>query len=129
MWSVILTYTVGVIIFLVFPNKQELRPMEFTRDNFMVDIVRNLYNFDTNTNVCPSIHVLGAFCVQFAAMKSRIFRGWRWQLAFWISTVLISVSTIFLRQHSVIDIFAALLIAALCYLAQFVIYPRLRRGK
>ena len=41
----------------------------------MVDIVRKLYNFDTNTNVCPSIHVLGAFCVQFAAMKSRIFAG------------------------------------------------------
>lgn len=129
MWSVIITYTIGVILFLVFPNKQELRPVTFERDNFMIDIVRKLYNFDTNTNVCPSVHVLGAFTVQFAAMKSRIFSGWKWQLAFWISTVLISISTVFLRQHSIIDIFVALAVAAFCYLVQFVLYPRLRSRK
>lgn len=127
MWSVMITYTVGVIIFLVFPNKQDLRPVDFERDNFMIDIVRALYDFDTNTNVCPSIHVLGAFCVQFAAMKSRIFRGWRWQTAFWISTVLISISTVFLRQHSILDIFVALAVAAFCYVVQFVLYPLWRR--
>ena len=129
MWSVILTYSIGVLIFLVFPNKQELRPVAFDRDNFMTRIVQRLYQFDTNTNVCPSIHVLGAFCVQFAAMKSRIFRGWRWQTVFWILTVFISVSTVFLRQHSVIDIFVALAVAALCYLGQFVLYPRLRNRR
>ena len=129
MWSVIITYTIGVVIFLVFPNKQELRPVDFARDNFMVEIVRRLYNFDTNTNVCPSIHVLGAFCVQFAAMKSRIFAGWRWQLAFWISTILISISTIFLRQHSVLDILAALVIVLFCYVVQFILYPRLREKR
>lgn len=127
MWSTIITYTIGVIIFLVFPNKQELRPIAFERDNFMIDIVRYLYDFDTNTNVCPSIHVLGAFTVQFAAMKSKIFSGWKWQTAFWICTILISVSTVFLRQHSVIDIFAALAVAAVCYLLQYVLYPRIRK--
>ena len=62
-------------------------------------------------------------------MKSRIFAGWRWQLAFWISTILISVSTIFLRQHSVLDILAALVIVLFCYVVQFILYPRLREKR
>ncbi len=127
MWSIMITYTIGVIIFLAFPNCQKLRPTEFTRDNFMIDIVKNLYNFDTDTNVFPSIHVLGAVSVQFAAMKSKIFAGWKWQTTFWILTILISISTVFLRQHSVLDILGAVAVSVFCYLVQYVIYPRVKR--
>ena len=115
MWYVILSYSITVLIYVVWPNMQPLRPMEFPRENWMVDIVKRLYDFDTNTNVCPSIHVLGSLAVCFAGLHSRTLRGWGWKVFFIVSTVLISLSTVFLKQHSIIDVYAALAVGALCY--------------
>ena len=121
MWSVMITYTIGVIIFLVFPNKQELRPMEFTRDNFMVDIVRNLYNFDTNTNVCPSIHVLGSVAAMFGLLDCRRLQKPWFKFAVVIAALLICASTVFMKQHSVLDVIAAV---PLCLLGHYLCYHR-----
>lgn len=118
MWFIILTYSITCLIYLVFPNMQELRPQtieEIGRDNFLVDIAFYLYNFDTNTNVCPSLHVIGSFAVFFAAWHSERFGKWYWRLIFGIATVLISISTVFLRQHSIIDVFAGLAVCAIVY--------------
>lgn len=114
-WFVILSYSITAIIYLLWPNMQALRPMEFTRDNWMIDIVKGLYDFDTNTNVCPSIHVLGSFAVCFAGLHSRTLKGWGWKVFFIVSTALISLSTVFLKQHSILDVFAALILCAVCY--------------
>lgn len=115
MWFVILSYSVTAIIYLLWPNMQALRPVDISRDNWMVDIVHKLYNFDTNTNVCPSIHVLGSFAVCFAGLHSRTLKGWGWKVFFVVSTLLISASTVFLKQHSILDVFAALALCAVCY--------------
>ena len=124
MWFVILSYSVTAIIYIVWPNMQPLRPMEFPRDNWMVDIVKNLYDFDTDTNVCPSIHVLGSLAVCFAGLHSRTLRHWGWKLFFVVSTVLISLSTVFLKQHSIIDVYAALAVGAVCYVLVFFVICR-----
>ncbi|MBR3894235.1 MAG: phosphatase PAP2 family protein [Clostridia bacterium] len=119
MWFIILSYSITAAIYLIWPNMQALRPIDFPRDNWMTDIVRGLYDFDTNTNVCPSIHVLGSLAVCFAGLHSRTLRGWGWKLFFVISTVLISLSTVFLKQHSIIDVLAALVLGAVCYVLVF----------
>ncbi len=119
MYYTILTYTLTVIIYIIYPTSQELRPIEFSRDNVFTDIVSFLYGFDTNTNVCPSLHVIGSFAVYFAARKSKAFSGLGWRIAFLVMTVLISISTVFLKQHSVLDIFWALVLCAVCYPAVF----------
>lgn len=115
MYFTILTYTMTVIVYLIYPTSQNLRPTEFARDNIFTDIVQMLYNFDTNTNVCPSLHVIGSFAVYFAARKSKVFSGLGWRIAFFVATVLISISTVFLKQHSVLDIFWALVLCGVCY--------------
>lgn len=115
MWFVIFSYTITAIIYIVWPNMQPLRPVDFPRDNWMVDIVRKLYSFDTDTNVCPSIHVLGSLAVCFAGLHSKTLKGVGWKLFFVIATVLISLSTVFLKQHSIIDVYAALAVGAVCY--------------
>lgn len=114
-WFVIFSYTITAVIYYVWPNMQGLRPMDFPRDNWMIDIVKGLYDFDTNTNVCPSIHVLGSFAVCFAGLHSKTLRGWGWKLFFILSTVAISLSTVFLKQHSILDVIAALVLSAICY--------------
>ncbi len=115
MYYTILTYTLTVVIYLIYPTCQNLRPTEFVRDNIFTDVVRFLYGFDTNTNVCPSLHVIGSFAVYFAARKSKAFSGLWWRIGFCITTILISVSTVFLKQHSVLDILWALVLCAVCY--------------
>ena len=82
MYFIIITYTVTTVIYIVYPNKQELRPTEFARDNIFVNIVKMLYGFDTNTNVCPSLHVIGSFAVLFTTWQCRRFKNVRDQI--WI---------------------------------------------
>ena len=67
------------------------------------------------TNVCPSIHVIGSFAVYFAARDIRRFRAKGWRLGFLTMAVLISLSTVFLKQHSVLDVLAGLAVCAAAY--------------
>ena len=54
MYFIIISYSVTIMIYLIWPTCQELRP-EITRDNIFARAVEGLYGFDTNTNVCPSL--------------------------------------------------------------------------
>lgn len=129
MWFVIWTYTATAVIYILFPNMQSLRPVELPRDNLLTDIIRGLYDFDTNTNVCPSIHVLGSVAVCLAGLHSKKLKGVGWKLFFVIATLLITLSTVFLKQHSVIDIYAALALSAVVYPLVYVLPGKLARAK
>ena len=117
MYFIIGTYTVTMIIYLIFPTMQELRPdiSELGRSNFLTRFMEGFYDFDTNTNVCPSLHVIGAVAVSVAAWHSKLFGKKGWRIAFTIITVLIALSTVFLKQHSIIDMPWALLVCAVVY--------------
>jgi membrane-associated phospholipid phosphatase len=90
----------------------------------MVDIVKRLYAFDTNTNVCPSIHCLGSYATTFAGLHSKKLRGPWWKLSFILTAILISASTVFLKQHSILDVLAAIGVSLVCYAVQYVLFPR-----
>ncbi len=113
MYFVMFTYISACIIFVVFPNGQELRPPEFTRSNILTDFMKWFYTFDTNTNVCPSLHVIGSMAVLYASWDSKHFSSIPWRIAFTVTAVLISVSTVFLKQHSLLDIPPALILSAI----------------
>lgn len=115
MWYIIITYSFTILIYIVYPTAQELRPTNFERNNIFTHILTKLYNFDTNTNVCPSLHVIGSLAVFFSAWHDKRLSGALSRLIFFIITVLISVSTVFLKQHSVIDIITAVLLCLICY--------------
>ncbi len=112
MQFVMLTYTVTVIIYMIFPTCQNLRPTTFENDNFFTRFIAGFYVFDTNTNVCPSIHVLGAVAVSYGAWNSKHFGSYMWRVIFSIATVFISLSTVFMKQHSIIDVFASAILCA-----------------
>ena len=126
MYFIMITYTVTILVYLLFPNKQELRPTEFPRENFCVDIVRFLYGFDTNTNVCPSLHVTGSFLVLFTTWECKPFRTPLWQTVYVTLTVVISISTVFLKQHSLVDIIAALILCAVAYPFAYILPDKLK---
>ena len=116
---IIITYSVTMIIYLVFPTCQELRPIAFERDNILTRFMTRFYRFDTNTNVCPSIHVIGSLAVMLTAFHCRRLRGVKWKVAFGLTAILICISTVFLKQHSVLDVLAALPICAMAYFICF----------
>lgn len=124
MYYLMVTYTITCIIYILYPNKQELRPTEFVRDNFFVTFMKGFYKFDTNTNVCPSLHVVGSFAVAFAAWNSKRYSTVFWRIFFMVSAVWISSSTVFLKQHSIIDVIVALI---LCFAAYPIVFMRKKK--
>ncbi len=99
-------------LYIIFPNMQNLRPQEFARDNIFVDIMKNLYVIDTNTNVCPSIHVIFSLGMMLTLWNSKHFSTALWRTVSVIITVSICLATVFLKQHSVIDIFTGVALSA-----------------
>lgn len=110
-----LSMGISSVIFLVYPSCQNLRPAEFPRDNLLTRIVGLLYTIDTNTNVFPSEHAIGALAVLAAAINTKSLRSPGKIAAFAVLAVLISLSTVFLKQHSILDVLAALPICAVAY--------------
>ena len=111
----IFSHAIAVVLFVVFPNCQELRPVVFERDNAFTRFMAGFYLFDTNTNVCPSLHVIASVAVLVSAWDSKHFCTPGWRAAFTAAAVLISLSTVFLKQHSVLDVLISLPICGLSY--------------
>lgn len=114
--------TVCLIIYTVFPNAQNLRVAEYPRQNIFTTLVRLLQQMDTPTNVCPSIHVFSTIAVQIAVMRSerlkkeRVLRG-----VLCVLVILICLSTVFLKQHSLTDMLCAFVLNAVLY---FIFYRK-----
>lgn len=124
-----LVYTgmVGMTIFLLvswlYPNGLELRPETFARDNIFVTLTKMVYAQDTPTNVLPSIHVFNSVCTLFAVRQSKKLTDLKViQGGAHILTLLIILSTMFLKQHSIVDVLLALVLS---YLAYELIYDNL----
>lgn len=119
MWFFIITYTATLVIYLIFPTCQNLRPKSFERDNFLIRFMTDYYAMDTHTNVCPSLHVVGSLAVMFTSWHTKGMEK-RWiKILISVMAILISVSTVFVKQHSVIDILVALPICFITYFAVF----------
>ena len=107
--------TLFLIISLVFPNGQDLRPV-LTGDSIFIKAVQMIYHTDTPTNVLPSIHVFNSIGVCIAISHNRVLS--RRKVIHYGSLVLgisIILATMFLKQHSVIDVTLAGCLATLLY--------------
>lgn len=100
--------TISLAICTVWPNGHHLRPAEFARENIFTRLVEVLYATDTSTNVFPSIHVFNSIGVHIAVRNCERLRNKRWILV--LSGILclsITCSTVLLKQHSILDVFGA----------------------
>ncbi|MBR4072938.1 MAG: phosphatase PAP2 family protein [Clostridia bacterium] len=124
MYFIIISFTAAFFIYLIYPSVQNLRPNEFLRDNFFTDAVKALYTVDTNTNVCPSIHVIGSMGVCFTLWNTKGFSSVIFRVLNVIITVLICLSTVFLKQHSVVDLVLGVLISIIVYPISLLIFKK-----
>ncbi|UWP69056.1 phosphatase PAP2 family protein [Subdoligranulum variabile] len=116
--------TLSLLFYVMVPNGLALRPHSIAGNDIFAEAVRTLYRHDTPTNVCPSIHVFNSVTLMLAYYRCSCFdaprRRWMRPAAAGLCLA-ITLSTMLLKQHSVIDVvFGILLALALDYLAAVV---------
>lgn len=117
---IMITQAVAMTVYIIYPSIQLGRPDVMPRDNFLCDLMAFIYAFDTPTGVCPSLHV--AYSMGIASVWCKYRRASnKWKIFVVISTILISVSVVFVKQHSAVDIAAALPVGIL---AEYLVYGR-----
>ena len=121
---IIITQLVAMAAYILYPTRQDLRPEVFVRDNLLTRCVAFLYSFDTNTGVCPSLHVAYSIGIASVWLKEKANVWWKAFVVF--AVIMICLSTMFIKQHSAVDFFAAL---PVCLLAEIVLYGKYWKNK
>ena len=115
----------GSILFcMLFPNGQDLRPTEFAQNDFFIWLVRMVYAADTNTNVLPSMHVIGCAALTLACFDAPRLRAKKLHLVMLPLGVLISASTVFVKQHSMLDVLVAIPVSVVLCLIVYRPFPQ-----
>lgn len=122
---IMITQAVAMAVYILYPSRQELRPEAFPRENLFTWVLSIIYAFDTPSGVCPSLHV--AYSLGIASVwckKKEVPLGWKLGLVALV--IVISLSTAFVKQHSFLDVAAAL---PLGLLAEAILYGGYWRAK
>lgn len=121
---IIITQVVAMFVYIVYPSRQDLRPEVFPRENFLTAVMAFIYGFDTSTGVCPSLHVGYSLGILSVWCKDKHVPGW-WKAFIVCTVILIAMATTFVKQHSAVDVLAALPLGLLAEVLTFhVIYPK-----
>jgi len=99
------TFFASELIWFLIPNAQGLRPAVFPRENLLSALMGLIYSADTNTNVFPSVHVVGSIGAALAVLDAQPWKQnhfVRWGAV--ILAALISVSVVFVKQHALLDL-------------------------
>ena len=114
---IIITQVVAMTAYIFYPSIQLLRPETFPRDNLLTRLMAFIYTVDTPTGVCPSLHVAYSVGIASTWCKARSVPRWSKPVVVALA-ILISIATTFVKQHSVVDILAAL---PVCVLAELLV--------
>ena len=123
------TQMAAMACYIFWPSRQDLRPEVFPRENVFTWIMGLIYTFDTNTGVCPSLHVAYSLAIVSVMVKDDQLKK-PFKVLVTCFCLMVCLSTAFVKQHSVVDIIAALPVVLL---GEVLIYgksywaPRLHR--
>lgn len=115
-----ITQALAMLCYIVYPSVQDLRPAVFPRQNFFTWILGIIYAFDTPTGVCPSLHVAYSLGILSVALKDRDLNPWL-KAALGVFVLMVCMAVCFVKQHSSIDVVAAL---PVCLIAELAVYGR-----
>ena len=120
---IIITQIIAMAVYVIFPTRQDLRPTVMYA-NPLTWIVNLIYSVDTNTGVCPSLHVGYSLGIASTWLREKSVPKWlRVLIAVWCGVICISVA--FVKQHSVVDIFAAI---PMCLAAEWFVFFKKKQG-
>ena len=115
---IMITQAIAMLVYIVYPNRQDLRPETFAHNNIFTWAVGFIYAFDTPTGVCPSLHVGYSLGIVSAWLKTREAKpGAKVFVAVFVVLVIFSIH--FIKQHSFLDVLAAV---PMCFIAEAVAF-------
>lgn len=103
--------TICLVIYALFPNGLQLR-QEIPDEGILNKMMMFMYSIDTPTNVCPSIHVSSTVSLNIVVQHSEMLKDKKWvRMGMNAAAILICLATVFVRQHSVIDVICGFLLS------------------
>lgn len=104
----------SILFYFLVPTAVNLRPSSVSGNDIFASLVRMIWMADNSCNVCPSLHVSTAFLMDCVWQRSTLLdKPWQ-KYAVRLLDIGIILSTVLLKQHSVIDVFAGLLWGFAC---------------
>lgn len=122
---IMVTQGIAMVCYILWPTRQDLRPETFERENVLTWIMGIIYHFDTNTGVCPSLHVAYSLGIASAWLKEKS-AAWYVKVIVTVFVIGVCLSVAFTKQHSVVDIFAAI---PVCLVAEIFAFRKYYRSK
>jgi len=101
--------TIFLIISVIYPNGLRIRPNLFIENNIFVSLCKLVYTIDSPTNVFPSIHVYNSLVMILVYKDSNSSKKEIKFVKF--MGILIILSTLFVKQHSIYDVIGAFVMA------------------
>lgn len=113
-YKLVFSMSLGVllssIIYIVFPTY--VPRTELAGNDFLTGMIRRIYSIDPPYNCFPSMHVLYSFiCCWYLLLFKRI--GWWFDSLNILSFVMITLSTVYTKQHYTPDILGGMAVGAL----------------
>ena len=121
---IMITQAAAMLVYIFYPSIQMLRPAVFPRRNVFTRLLGFIYAFDTPTGVFPSLHVAYSLGILSLGLKSERLSP-AGKIALTAGVVMICLSVCFVKQHSVLDVFAALPVGLL---AEAIVFGDRRRS-
>lgn len=79
-------------------------------------LVLLVYNSDQPVNCLPSIHVLTTFVIMLVVLQRKGQNKWEYTIGTVMGTLII-LSTLFMKQHAILDVFTGMFVAGAFYIA------------
>ncbi len=130
-WFLAIGMASFIILNIFWPTAIDIRPENVPGKDFCSWLVRLMYSIDTPTDVFPSLHVYNTVGIHACILNSTWIRKkaaahskdekqyhrilHRVYTISAIIAVLIIISTMFVKQHSVIDVLGGLILGAIVY--------------
>ena len=73
---IIITQALAVVVYIVYPSRQDMRPEVFPRENLLTAVMGLLYQLDTSTCVFPSLHVAISIGIASVWMREERAKPW-----------------------------------------------------
>lgn len=105
-----ISMTLYTIISLILPTALFLRPTFLNCKDIFCQLTVFLYGLTPETYVFPSLHVFHSLVAFYAILhgKGKLVQNRYFKVFGFIWTILICLSTVFVRQHSIIDMFGGI---------------------
>ncbi len=104
-------YTVCLLTYFLYPNGIDIRT-PLAGSDICSAAIRILRAGDPPQNVCPSMHVSSTVAICLTVLECRDISS-RWKRWIAILSVLIILATMFIKQHSVVDVVLGMLLSLL----------------